>query len=99
MPADNNASERALRGTAIARKISFGSGSIKGAETREVFMTILFTLRMHTKDIRLRLKAALDMYAVNNKINLFPILFPELKQKKRGRIKTKSPPNKTAPKN
>jgi transposase len=99
VPAENNASERALRGAAIARKISFGSGSIKGAETREVFMTILFTLRMYTKDIRLRLKAALDMYAVNNKINLFPILFPELKQKKPGRTKTKSPPNKTAPKN
>jgi transposase len=99
VPADNNASERALRGAAIARKISFGSGSKKGAETREIFMTILFTLRMYTKDIRLRLKSALDMYAVNNKVNLFPILFPELKQRKRGRPKTKAPPKETAPKN
>jgi len=99
VPADNNASERALRGSAIARKISFGSGSEKGAQTREIFMTILFTLRMYTKDIRLRLKTALDMYAANNKVNLFPILFPELKQKKRGGPKLKSPPNKTAPKN
>ena len=91
VPADNNASERALRGVAIAKKISFGSGSEKGAQTREILMTILFTMRMYTKDIRLRLKAALDMYAVNDKVNLFPILFPELK-KKRGKYKSKAPP-------
>jgi transposase len=78
VPADNNASERTLRGVAIARKISFGSGSEKGAETREIFMTILFTMRIYTKDIRKRLKTALDMYVTNDKVNLFPILFPDL---------------------
>jgi transposase len=92
VPAENNASERALRGAAIARKISYGSGSEQGAETREIFMTILFTLRMYTKNIRQRLKAALDMYAVNDKVNLFPILFPELKQKKQHKVKLKAPP-------
>jgi len=82
VPADNNASERALRGAAIVRKISFGSGSERGAETREIFMTILFTMRMYTKNIKQRLKNALDMYAMNNKADLFPTLFPELKPKK-----------------
>ena len=52
VPADNNSSEQALRGSVIARKISFGSGSEKGAETREILMTILFTLRMYTKEIK-----------------------------------------------
>ena len=99
VPADNNASERALRGAAIARKISFGSGSENGALTREIFMTILFTLRMYTKDIRLRLKTALDMYAANDKINLFPILFPELKQKKSSKAKENALPGKKSPKN
>ena len=92
VPADNNSSERALRGAAIARKISFGSGSLKGAQTREIFMTLLFTLRMYTKDIRKRLKTALDMYVANDKVNLFPILFPELMQKKSGKGKVNAPP-------
>jgi transposase len=89
VPADNNSSERALRGTAIARKVSFGSGSLQGAMTREVFMTLLFTIRMYTKDIRKRLKNALDVYVSNNKIDLFPILFPELVRKKQ--VKSASP--------
>ncbi len=99
VPADNNASERALRGVAIVRKISFGSGSEKGAETREIFMTILFTLRMYTKDIKQRLKNALDMYAVNDKANLFPILFPELNKKKRRKTKSGVPLKKATPEN
>jgi len=39
------------------------------------------------------------MYAVNEKVNLFPILFPELKQKKIGKFKTYSLPGKNTLKN
>lgn len=91
VPADNNKSERTLRGVAIARKVSFGSGSLKGAESREIFMTLLFTLRIYTKEIRKRLKTALDMYVSNNKVDLFPIAFPELDKKRKQRPRKSNP--------
>ena len=45
VPADNNFAERELRPLVIARKISFGSQSEKGARTRETLMSLLHTLR------------------------------------------------------
>ena len=39
------------------------------------------------------------MYASNENVDLFPILFPELKNNKRGKIKAKAPPKKISPKN
>lgn len=44
VPADNNYAERNLRPTVIARKVSFGSSSDAGAETRSVLMSVLHTL-------------------------------------------------------
>ena len=44
VPADNNRAERDLRPTVIARKVSFGSSSDAGAETRSVLMSVLHTL-------------------------------------------------------
>jgi transposase len=44
VPADNNRAERDLRPTVIARKVSFGSSSEAGAETRSVLMSVLHTL-------------------------------------------------------
>ncbi|MCH7663897.1 MAG: IS66 family transposase, partial [Chloroflexi bacterium] len=43
VPAENNKAERELRPTIIARKVSFGSQSTKGAETRSIMMTVLHT--------------------------------------------------------
>jgi transposase len=40
VPAENNRAERELRPTVIARKVSFGSQSEKGAQTRSILMTI-----------------------------------------------------------
>lgn len=45
VPPDNNYAERDLRPTVIARKISFGSQSAKGARKRGNIMTILHTAR------------------------------------------------------
>jgi transposase len=44
VPADNNRAERDLRPTVIARKVSFGSSSDAGAETRSILMSVLHTL-------------------------------------------------------
>lgn len=44
VPAHNNRAERELRPTVIARKVSFGSSSDAGAETRSILMSVLHTL-------------------------------------------------------
>jgi transposase len=44
VPVDNNYAERNLRPTVIARKVSFGSSSDAGAETRSVLMSVLDTM-------------------------------------------------------
>ncbi len=43
VPSENNKAERELRPTVIARKLSFGSQSQKGAETRSIIMSVLHT--------------------------------------------------------
>ena len=63
IPADNNRAERELRPLVIARKISFGSQSEQGAQTRETLMTVLHTLRKRTTDVFDLFKRALDNLA------------------------------------
>jgi transposase len=50
VPADNNRAERELRPTVIARKVSFGSQSENGADTRSILMSILHTASKRLKD-------------------------------------------------
>jgi hypothetical protein len=63
VPADNNLAERELHPLVIARKISFGSQSEKGARTREILMTVLHTLKKRTLDAMTAFKSALDKLA------------------------------------
>lgn len=63
IPPDNNMAERSLRPTVIARKISFGSQSDRGARTRSVIMSVLGTLKLRTHDPWLVLTGALDTFA------------------------------------
>jgi hypothetical protein len=71
VPADNNRAERDLRGTVIARKVSFGSQSQAGAETRSTLMSIIGTLRKRRpKDYQQLFKSALDEYAKDPSVNL-----------------------------
>jgi len=77
IPADNNLSERELRPLVIARKISFGSQSARGAQTREILMTILHTLKKRTPDAATSFKKALDTLADNPTIDPYPLLFPQ----------------------
>jgi hypothetical protein len=75
VPADNNFAERQLRRTVIARKVSFGSQSEKGAKTREILMTLLHTLDQCTDDPAERLKEALDQLAIDQSLDPYELLF------------------------
>ena len=76
-PADNNLAERDLRPTVIARKVSFGSQSDAGAQTRGILMTTLYTLKKQTKtDAASAFKTILDQLAKNPSLDPYPLLFP-----------------------
>ena len=76
IPAENNLAERELRPLVIARKVSFGSQSEAGAQTREVLMSVLLTLKKRNPDPVQALTAALDALAVNPQANPYGLLFP-----------------------
>lgn len=75
VPAENNAAERQLRPLVIARKISFGSQSEKGARTREVLMSVLHTLRKSGADTAARFERALSHLAAQDALNPYDALF------------------------
>lgn len=50
IPCDNNFAERALRPLVVARKISYGSQSLQGMETREILSSILHTAKVRNLD-------------------------------------------------
>ena len=63
VPMDNNIAESALRGPALARKISFGSDSEEGARTSAILYTVLSTLSKNGIDILSWLKGWLTACA------------------------------------
>ena len=75
VPAENNAAERAVRPLAIARKLSHGSQSAKGRETRSVLMSVLHTLDACCTDPAARLAQALDRHAQDPRTDMFAALF------------------------
>jgi transposase len=77
IPADNNLAERDLRPTVIARKVSFGSQSDAGAQTRGVLMSVLPTLKKRQVDVVAQLKRVLDQLALDLHQDPFLLLFPE----------------------
>jgi len=77
VPADNNRAERELRPIVIARKISFGSQSRKGRNTREVLASVLNTLAQRGLHPAEALKAALDRLAVVPDSDRYELLFGE----------------------
>lgn len=76
VPAENNIAERELRPTAIARKVSFGSQSDEGAKTREILMTVLYTLKKRTPNFAAQFKLALDRLAADSSFDSYRALFP-----------------------
>lgn len=75
VPAENNRAERELRPTVIARKVSFGSQSEAGAKTREVWLTVLATLRKRVKHPQRRLKEVLDALARDADTDVLKLLW------------------------
>ncbi len=75
VPADNNRCERELRPTVIARKVSFGSQSNAGAQTREILMSVLHTLRKRRADAQAHFKWVLDQLAAAPQRDPFALLF------------------------
>jgi hypothetical protein len=82
IPAENNLAERELRPLVIARKVSFGSQSDRGAATRETLMTVLHTLRKRVPDPAAAFKAALDQLAQAPDADPFTLLFPKTRPKR-----------------
>jgi hypothetical protein len=74
IPAENNFAERGLRPSVIARKISFGSQSDRGMQTREILMTILHTARARGADPENTLKKILDILCQNPDADVMPLL-------------------------
>jgi hypothetical protein len=77
IPAENNLAERDLRPTVIARKVSFGSVSDAGANTRGILMSILYSLKKRKVNVEHHLKQVLDQLARNHAQDLFAFLFSE----------------------
>lgn len=77
VPADNNFAERTLRPLVIARKVSFGSQSDAGAKTREILMSLLFTLKQRFSDFQARFKNVLDRLAENSNLDPYNLLFQQ----------------------
>ena len=75
VPAENNVAERAVRPLAIARKVSHGSQSVKGRQTRSVLMSVLHTLKACCNDPAARLAQALDGDAQQRCKNMFSRIF------------------------
>jgi transposase len=80
VPPDNNTAERGLRPTVIARKLSFGSQSKRGASTREILMSIIGTISLRTHDPWRTLRDALDRLAASSSPpeDIGSILFPSV---------------------
>ena len=75
IPADNNLAERDLRPLVIARKISFGSQSPKGARTRETLMSVMQTLRKRGANVPQVLKSCLDHLVEKPDADPYVLLF------------------------
>ena len=76
VPAENNKAEREIRQIVIARKVSFGSQSLKGAETRSVLTTILHTVKKRLKDKTVEewLKETLDKISKQPTIDPYSLI-------------------------
>jgi transposase len=82
VPAHNNRAERELRPTVIARKVSFGSSSDAGAETRSILMSVLHTLNKQkgSESLESAFKNNLDKIAENPAVDVTSLILPGQKK-------------------
>ncbi len=75
IPAENNYAEREIRKIVIARKMSYGSQSKEGAKTREIWTSVLQSLKKRTENPRDKLVEALNNLSQNNSLDIAEELF------------------------
>ncbi len=75
IPAENNYAEREVRKIVVARKISHGSQSEEGAETREIWTSVLESLRKRGENPREKLVEALNKLSQNEDLDIAEELF------------------------
>ena len=75
VPPDNNFGERTIRFLTIARKVSFGSHSERGAKTRSILMSVLHTLEQRTENATDIFTNALNALAQNPELDTYDLLF------------------------
>lgn len=72
VPPDNNHAEREVRPAVVMRKTSYGNQSDAGAQTREVLMSVLRTLKKRGRDPLTDVVAALRAYAATDTLPPLP---------------------------
>ncbi len=75
IPAENNYAEREIRKIVIARKMSYGSQSKAGAKTREIWTSMLQSLKKREKNPRAKLVEALNNLSHNENLDIAEELF------------------------
>lgn len=75
IPAENNYAEREIRKVVIARKISYGSQSVEGAKTREIWTSILQTLKKRENNPRDKLVEVLNKLNRSKNLDIAEELF------------------------
>ena len=77
IPAENNYAEREVRKIVIARKISYGSQSETGAETREIWTSVLASLKKREANPRAKLVEGLNKLSEDENFDIAEFLFGE----------------------
>jgi transposase len=75
IPAENNYAEREVRKIVIARKISYGSQSEEGAETREIWTSVLASLKKREANPREKLLEGLNKLSEDENFDIGEFLF------------------------
>jgi transposase len=78
IPAENNYAEREIRKVVIARKLSYGSQSTAGAKTREIWTSVLQSLRKRVPHPRAHLLTTLHQLNHDSSFDLASQLFAPL---------------------
>ena len=81
IPAENNYAEREVRKIVIARKISYGSQSEAGAETREIWTSVLASLKKREANPKAKLVEVLNKLSEDENFDIAEFLFGDVKSK------------------
>jgi transposase len=75
VPAENNYAEREIRKVVIARKLSYGSQSEEGAKTREIWTSVMQSLKKREVEGQAKLLNVLNGLVENPELDIAEELF------------------------